>query len=1070
MTKEFLNRSIMLAVFTSLLISMLTPAFAQDANALPRKTAWTADSAPKEKVIQIAPKTTTDNEIKDSVIPTGESAYANDRIIVKYKPGFTSPAKSILSSSDLKNSVKLSSIDAEAVKLSTPTNVELLIAKLNNDPNVLYAQPDHKLYKASSSTPDDTYFSEQWALLNTGQDPDSFNHPGLPGLDIKATEAWEITKGSSDLIVAVIDTGLPVDHPDLVNNIWNNTDEFENNTTDDDRNGYINDVHGWNFADNNNQLYNAVDNDSHGTIIAGIIAASTNNGIGVAGIAPNVKIMPLKYITAEYGYESDLIKAIAYAEKNGAKIANVSSVMDSPTLALKAAIDASSMLFVTAAGNSGANADTTPAYPAAFDSPNILSVAAVDNTGNMAGNFGYETVDVAAPGLDIVSTFPTMNPGLSAEIDNGTYKAVFNGIAFENILDDEDADANYRQDAFDKAMDYLGASKDNSSAKILLVQDDLSNNIVLTPGSSKLSKYTALLEDYAGFDEEEDIVQSTPDGGDGPLLEKMKDYDVVIWFTGIAARENIKNLTDNDQLNLTSYLNGKGHLLLTGSHSLINIEDSSFVSDVLHLYFKEEFMWENVVGVPGTLYEGVDYPLDEDKDSYNWVISRDPKITKINLEFIMPFPKSNYTYAASTSYAAAHASGVAALVLSKEPSLTALAVKQRIMNSGTRLSSLAGRVASGRMINAYQALLDDEIPGTPFFGNSVTNNLNETSDTNDVYSLDLLAGDNLSLSMTGDAALDSDLYLYSPAATTVNSTDGIVASSENVATSTESIKYTVPKSGTYYINAYAFKGSGNYTINLTTDSNKGTTEDTSSSIVFSGPWAQLQNAAYSGSSMKQINSSGIVEFPFLGSYISWIGSKNDQQGMADVYIDGIKMTSPSLFSKSPLNKQIIFEKMVPYGQHTLKIEWTGKLDPNAKKTGTTFINVDAFTVSHLIQENNALVTVKGAWLPNYSLKNLAGIAKYTNIKDSYVQFKFEGTKVQLLATTAANRGKANIYIDDKLVTAVDMYSATSKFRAVVFESATLSPGNHTIKVVNAGEKNASSSGTYISVDAISIIQ
>ncbi|CAH1195687.1 hypothetical protein PAECIP111892_02087 [Paenibacillus auburnensis] len=907
MRKEWFSKSITIMAFTSLLIGSVGSAFAaQNASANPRKSGWNAETAPKEKVVQVVSAAGGGNESSEpKLIPSGEAAYDSSRIIVKYKPGFSSPSSSILDSSILKNSSKLSSINAEALSLPESTDIEPLLAKLNKDPNVLYAEPNYKLYPAASGTlPNDTYFKDQWALLNTGQDPAGFNSPGLPGIDIKATEAWNITQGSSDLIVAVIDTGVFTDHPDLADNIWTNKKDYAGNGKDDDNNGYIDDVHGWNFIDHTNQLYDAVDGDWHGTAVAGIIAAESNNGIGVAGIAPNVKLMPLKFIKGEYGTELALIEAIQYAEKNGAKIANISAEMYTYSQALKDVIDASKMLIVAPSGNYNVNTDATPAYPAAYDSPNILSVTAVDNTGNLApnSNIGMESVDVAAPGLEVWTTAPVNNPGLSAQIEEGQSKIIFNGIAFENMLDEEDADQDYRQDAFDRALDYLGASKYDPSARILLVQDD-GSNIAPYPSSPKLSKYKELLEDYEGFDEDRDIVTSAPDGGDGPSTEKMKEYDVVIWFTGSASFEKYQNITENDQTHLKDYLKDGGSLLLTGSHPLHKIEGSAFVSDVLHLYFKEEFMWEYVVGLPGTIYEGVRYPLNEDRDSYNWVISRDPSIAKINLEFIMPEPKSVYSYAWGTSIAAANASGAAALVLSQDPSLSPLAVKHRIMSSGTRLSSLTGRVASGAMVNAYQALTDDDIPGTPYSGGSLTNRLDQDTDVNDVYSIELHAGENISVALSGDKTADFDLYLYSPEAVTVQGNKDVLAYSENQGTSSESIEYTVTETGTYYLDVYAFKGSGSYTLSVATDNLSGSYEDTSSSLAFTGPWAQVSSSAYSGTTAKQINAKGKVEFAFVGSYISWTGSKNDKQGIADVYIDGIKvawaLTVQQSFSGQP---------------------------------------------------------------------------------------------------------------------------------------------------------------------------
>ena len=883
MKRKQVLKSIVVTAVSTLLISSLSSVFvhaAEDA----RKSTWTADNTPQEQEIQITPKTTAaKDETKRPTPDINKRAAATDRVIVKYKAGFSSTASSILTPGMLKTSLKLPGINGSVVKLSPSDNMNQLIDKLSKDPHVLYAEPDYKLYKSdepvitpdkaakvldSVKLPDDTYFDKQWALHNTGQTPPyNVNDPylegdsGLVGLDIKAPEAWAVTKGSKDVVVAVIDTGVQMDHPDLENSIWTNPKERPGNGIDDDYNNYVDDVHGWNFVDHSNQVYSEVDGDLHGTAVAGIIAGAANNGIGIAGIAPNVKIMPLKYIGAEYGYLSDLIEAIEYAQNNGAKIASVNAEMYAYSQALKDVIDASTMLFINGAGNQGLNTDGIPSYPAAFHSPNMLSVTSVDNEGNLPvdANIGFKSVDVAAPGEAIATVAPIRNAGLSAEIEERKYhsRAIFNGIGFENIVND---DADYRQDAFDTAMEYLGISKYDDDKKILLVQDDLSN-FSSTPSANKLAIYTELLRDYT----EVDIIQAAADGGDGPTLATMKKYDAVIWFTGSADRLKISNLTVNDQQSLTDFLHGGGHLLLTGSNVLngpttstsdqpSSIVHTPFVRDVLHLYFVEQYYYSRATGVEGSIYDNKEYPLDEDKDSYNWVISRDPSITKVDLIHVTPdFQGSKYIYARGTSIAAAHAAGAAALVLSKEPALNALSTKQRVVNSGTRLSTLAGRVASGRMINAYQALTDDEIPGTPFGGGSVTNYLDDKTDVNDVYSLELHAGEDISITMTGDAGTDFDLYLFSPEAVTVNRRDHMAAFSENDKTSSESIDYKVIKSGTYYLNAFAHKGSGNYKLTLKSSNQIGTYEDTSNALVFTGPWTVATGSAYSGSSIKEVD-------------------------------------------------------------------------------------------------------------------------------------------------------------------------------------------------------------------------
>ena len=238
--------------------------------------------------------------------------------------------------------------------------------------------------------------------------------------DAGVVGAWEGTTGSavefpenttaSGITVAIIDTGIDIAHEDLAENIWVNAGEIPGNGVDDDGNGCIDDVNGWNFSENSNEVYDYLTpaDESHGTQIAGIISAAKDNGIGIAGVAPFVKVLPLKAFKDGKAYTSDIIGAIKYAESMGVKIVNCSWESASDNPAMKEVIQESDMLFVTAAGNSGADIDANPVYPASFDCPNIITVASVNRYGRLSdfSNFGVHSVDVAAPGEEIRSTLP----------------------------------------------------------------------------------------------------------------------------------------------------------------------------------------------------------------------------------------------------------------------------------------------------------------------------------------------------------------------------------------------------------------------------------------------------------------------------------------------------------------------------------------------------------------------------------------------------------------------------------------------------------------------------------------
>jgi subtilisin family serine protease/methionine-rich copper-binding protein CopC len=273
------------------------------------------------------------------------------------------------------------------------------------NPDVVYAEPDYRL--RITTIPNDPAFGNLWGLHNTGQTG------GTPDADIDAPEAWDITTGSSSTLVAVIDTGVDYRHPDLAANMWVNPGEIPGNRRDDDGNGYVDDVHGYDVVNNDGD---PMDDNNHGTHVAGTIGAVGNNGVGVTGIAWNVRIMAVKCFDAQgSGSISDAVAAIDYAVRNGAVISNNSWGGNEPFSqalydAVRRARDAGH-IFVAGAGNGnwlgiGQDNDADPFYPANLDLDNIISVAATDHTDQRAffSNYGATSVDLAAPGVDIRST------------------------------------------------------------------------------------------------------------------------------------------------------------------------------------------------------------------------------------------------------------------------------------------------------------------------------------------------------------------------------------------------------------------------------------------------------------------------------------------------------------------------------------------------------------------------------------------------------------------------------------------------------------------------------------------
>jgi subtilisin family serine protease len=294
------------------------------------------------------------------------------------------------------------------VKLPRWMTVQAALEIYQDDPDVEYVEPNY--YRHTSAIPNDTYFTRLWGLHNTGQ----YVHrtSGTPYADIDAPEAWHITTGNSDIVIAVVDTGVDYSHPDLSDNMWSNTGETPNNGIDDDGNGYVDDVRGWDFFGNDK---NPMDLHGHGTHVTGIAAAEGDNAIGITGVCWTARIMPLRFLDENgIGTVADEISAIDYAIANGAHIINASFGSDTHSRSERDAISRASyagILFVTAAGNDGLNNDTSPFYPASYNLDNIISVAATDQDDNLIwfSNYGPTTVDVGAPGVNIYSTSPSMN-------------------------------------------------------------------------------------------------------------------------------------------------------------------------------------------------------------------------------------------------------------------------------------------------------------------------------------------------------------------------------------------------------------------------------------------------------------------------------------------------------------------------------------------------------------------------------------------------------------------------------------------------------------------------------------
>ena len=279
------------------------------------------------------------------------------------------------------------------------------IEKIQEASGVLYVEPNYVV--GTSYVPSDPDTARLWGVSNDGQTG------GLVDADIDGNEAWDVVRLAPGIVIAGIDSGIDYNHPDLAANMWTNPGEIPANGIDDDANGFVDDVHGWDCANDDSD---PLDDNGHGTHTAGTFGMVEGNGIGAVGVAHRVQIMALKFLRASgFGLTSDAIECIEYSTLMGADISNNSWGGGGFSQALLDAIEdfgAQGGLFVAAAGNGSSNNDLQPLYPASYtpESDNVVSVAATDHTDQLAlfSNFGTASVDLGAPGVNIYSTIPTV--------------------------------------------------------------------------------------------------------------------------------------------------------------------------------------------------------------------------------------------------------------------------------------------------------------------------------------------------------------------------------------------------------------------------------------------------------------------------------------------------------------------------------------------------------------------------------------------------------------------------------------------------------------------------------------
>ncbi len=343
--------------------------------------------------------------------------YVPGEVFVKLRPGLEANFLAQRSRLGVQFKEELKLLSGTYLLLKTSTeSTPALIENLEKMPEVQFAEPNfiYKTLGTPAVAPLDPLFDKLWGLRNTGSnEPDrtggTSTTGGVPGADLGVQKAWELGRGSKKIVVAVIDTGIDYTHPDLRNNMWTNSGEIAGNNIDDDQNGYVDDVHGWNAAGKNGD---PMDGNAHGTHCAGTIGAEHDNGQGVAGVMPQVSLMGVKFLSDNgSGTLADAVEAINYATHMNVDVMSNSWGGGGYSQVLFEAIKAArekGIVFVAAAGNDSNNNDARSSYPASYQLDNVISVAShtAQDVLSSFSNFGRHSVHVAAPGSNILSTVP----------------------------------------------------------------------------------------------------------------------------------------------------------------------------------------------------------------------------------------------------------------------------------------------------------------------------------------------------------------------------------------------------------------------------------------------------------------------------------------------------------------------------------------------------------------------------------------------------------------------------------------------------------------------------------------
>ncbi|OGG76753.1 hypothetical protein A3B35_03000 [Candidatus Kaiserbacteria bacterium RIFCSPLOWO2_01_FULL_54_24] len=683
-------------------------------------------SPPKQAMKSSAQKGLTLSPLTEQTYNKRLPAYVEGEIIVKFKEGRVdlekasgvSKSTQFASRQNLSFKENIRRANLTVLKTKGKETTEQAIARLKADPDVEYVQPNYQYYATESGDAgggsggpgsgggesNDPSFSEMWALENTGQTingtpPNGSVFAGGNDADIDGKEAWTLS-GGDGVIVAVIDSGVAYNHDDLIASMWGGGSCVGEDTNGNAINGGCN--HGYDFEDNDKTPLPTTS--SHGTHIAGTIAATKSNGVGIAGVAPQAKIMALKSSLTT----AQIVSAINFAKQNGAKVINASWAGVNNDPALKTAIDNFPGLVITAAGNGDEFGDSAigddhgsevQLYPCDFDSSNIVCVAATDQNDVLAefSDFGATSVDIGAPGVNILST-------------------VADTLVFEETF--ENASVPGLPNGWTEEGDFATVNLENQAV--------LYGDVPSFPYSSGLGVAFGPTMNLSGVNA----------GSLSFVTFCDTEYSATEW---------------TDYMGLFVTGNGGASVVPIALWDEQTLDDNTNPNDVGPVRQKEYSIPQNVLTSNFRL--DVIWNANDSDNNYGGCF-----IDNITVSKLSDGSDEEYEYAQGTSMATPHVAGVAAQVYALRPDFTAAQVKDAILANGDEKASLIGKTVSGKRLNAFAAL-DASNNGTLIVKKVVVNDDGGTAATS-TFAFRVNDGDAQSFEEDGENELSLDAGTY----------------------------------------------------------------------------------------------------------------------------------------------------------------------------------------------------------------------------------------------------------------------------------------------------------------------